>query len=97
MIALDFEEPDQQVSLKRVNATLHQASTKLPYTLPDWRGELADMWDKVRQAVNLNTWLATLFIGKDGQELKATHAGFAARRAAASSTRNSKEEFTSNT
>jgi hypothetical protein len=34
------------------------------------------MWDKVPQAVNLNTWPATLFIGRDGK-VKATHAGFA--------------------
>jgi hypothetical protein len=35
------------------------------------------MWDKVPQAVNLNTWPATLFIGRDGK-VKATHSGFAA-------------------
>jgi hypothetical protein len=39
-------------------------------------GAPADMWDKVPQAVNLNTWPATLFIGRDGK-VKATHAGFA--------------------
>jgi hypothetical protein len=33
------------------------------------------MWDKVPQAVNLNTWPAALFIGRDGR-VKATHAGF---------------------
>jgi hypothetical protein len=34
------------------------------------------MWDKVPQAVNLNTWPATFFIGRDGR-VKGTHAGFA--------------------
>jgi hypothetical protein len=34
------------------------------------------MWDKVPQAVNLNTWPATLFIGRDGR-VKAIHSGFA--------------------
>jgi len=35
-----------------------------------------EMWDKVPQAVNLNTWPATLFIGKDGR-VKGTYSGFA--------------------
>jgi hypothetical protein len=34
------------------------------------------MWEKVPQAVNLNTWPATLFIGRDGR-VKATYSGFA--------------------
>ena len=32
--------------------------------------------DKVPQAVNLNTWPATIFIGRDGK-VKAIHSGFA--------------------
>jgi len=35
------------------------------------------MWEKVPQAVNLNTWPATLFIGRDGR-VKLIHSGFAA-------------------
>jgi hypothetical protein len=34
------------------------------------------MSDEVPQAVNLKTWPATPFIGRDGK-VKATHAGFA--------------------
>jgi hypothetical protein len=34
------------------------------------------MWDKLPQAVNLNTWPATLFVGRDGR-VKAIHSGFA--------------------
>jgi thiol-disulfide isomerase/thioredoxin len=74
IVALDFEEPEQQSSLKRVNAFIKQY--KVPYTYLI-AGAPDDMWDKVPQAVNLNTWPATLFIGKDGK-VKATHAGFAA-------------------
>jgi peroxiredoxin len=74
IVALDFEEPDQQSSLKRVNAFIKQY--KVPYTYVI-AGEPAEMWDNVPQAVNLNTWPATLFIGRDGK-VKATHAGFAA-------------------
>jgi hypothetical protein len=51
------------------------------------------MWDKVPQAVNLNTWPATLFIGRDGK-VKATYSGFAS---AASGVYNKelKDDFTS--
>jgi hypothetical protein len=35
------------------------------------------MWEKVPQAVNLNTWPATFFVGRDGL-VKRIHAGFAA-------------------
>ena len=52
------------------------------------------MWDKVPQAVNLNTWPATLFIGRDGR-VKATHAGFAAPGSGVFYTQ-LKDEFTSN-
>lgn len=40
-------------------------------------GAPAEMWEKVPQAVNLNTWPATFFIGRDGR-VKLIHAGFAA-------------------
>jgi thiol-disulfide isomerase/thioredoxin len=91
IVALDFEEPDQQSSLTRVNAFIKQY--KVPYTYLI-AGAPADMWDKVPQAVNLNTWPATLFIGRDGR-VKATHAGFASP---ASGVFNAelKREFTSN-
>ena len=73
IVALDFEEPDQQASLKRVNAFIKQYHVPYTYLIA---GEPSEMWDKVPQAVNLNTWPATLFIGRDGK-VKATHAGFA--------------------
>ena len=40
-------------------------------------GAPAEMWEKVPQAVNLNTWPATIFVGRDGR-VKRIHAGFAA-------------------
>jgi peroxiredoxin len=73
IVALDFEEPDQQVSLKRVNAFIKQYRVPYTYLIA---GEPSEMWDKVPQAVNLNTWPATFFIGRDGR-VKGTHAGFA--------------------
>jgi thiol-disulfide isomerase/thioredoxin len=91
IVALDFEEPDQQTSLTRVNAFIKQY--KVPYTYLI-AGAPADMWDKVPQTVNLNTWPATLFIGRDGR-VKATHAGFASPAAGVFNTQ-LKQEFTSN-
>lgn len=91
IVALDFEEPDQQQSLKRVNAFIKQY--KVPYTYLI-AGDPSEMWDKVPQAVNLNTWPATLFIGRDGR-VKATHAGFASPASGVFYTQ-LKDEFTSN-
>jgi thiol-disulfide isomerase/thioredoxin len=91
IVALDFEEPDQQVSLKRVNAFIKQYKVPYAYLIA---GAPADMWDKVPQTVNLNTWPATLFIGRDGR-VKATHAGFAAP-ASGVFNKQLKEEFASN-
>ncbi len=73
IVALDFEEADQQESLTRVKAFIKQY--KVPYTYLI-AGTPDEMWDKVPQAVNLNTWPATLFIGRDGK-VKATYSGFA--------------------
>jgi len=74
IVALDFEEADQRDSLTRVNAFIKQY--KVPYTYLI-AGTPDEMWDKVPQAVNLNTWPATLFIGRDGR-VKGTYSGFAA-------------------
>jgi thiol-disulfide isomerase/thioredoxin len=73
IVALDFEEADQKASLTRVNAFIKQY--KVPYTYLI-AGTPDEMWDKVPQTVNLNTWPATLFIGRDGR-VKGTYSGFA--------------------
>jgi thiol-disulfide isomerase/thioredoxin len=90
IVALDFEEADQANSLTRVKAFIKQY--KVPYTYLI-AGTPDEMWDKIPQAVNLNTWPATLFIGRDGK-VKATYSGFAA---AASGVYNTelKQDFTS--
>jgi thiol-disulfide isomerase/thioredoxin len=91
IVALDFEEEDQAASLQRVNAFISQY--RIPYTYLI-AGTPDEMWDKVPQAVNLNTWPATFFIGRDGK-VKATYAGFAS---GASGVYNAelREDFTSN-
>ena len=73
IVALDFEEAEQQNSLARVHAFTKQYGVKYPYLIA---GAPAEMWEKVPQLVNLNTWPATVFVGRDGK-VRAVHAGFA--------------------
>jgi thiol-disulfide isomerase/thioredoxin len=74
IVALDFEEPEQQDDLARVHAFVKQYGVEYTYLIA---GAPAEMWEKVPQAVNLNTWPATFFVGRDGR-VKLIHAGFAA-------------------
>ena len=74
IIALDFEEPEQQDELARVKAFIAKYGVEYTYLIA---GAPAEMWEQVPQAVNLNTWPATFFIGKDGR-VKGIHSGFAA-------------------
>jgi thiol-disulfide isomerase/thioredoxin len=73
IVALDFEEPEQQDSLARVHAFIKQYRVPYTYLIA---GAPAEMWEKIPQAVNLNTWPATLFVGRDGR-VKHIHTGFA--------------------
>jgi thiol-disulfide isomerase/thioredoxin len=73
IVALDFEEPDQQTSLEREHAFVKQYGVKYTYLIA---GAPEEMWEKVPQLVNLNTWPATVFIGRDGT-VRAVHSGFA--------------------
>jgi thiol-disulfide isomerase/thioredoxin len=74
IVALDFEEPEQQDELARVKAFVAKYGVEYTYLIA---GAPAEMWEKVPQAVNLNTWPATIFVGRDGR-VKGIHAGFAA-------------------
>ncbi|WP_161966099.1 peroxiredoxin family protein [Steroidobacter cummioxidans] len=73
IVALNFEEPEQQATLKRVRAFVKQYGVTYPYLIA---GAPAEMWEKVPQLVNLNTWPATVFVGRDGT-VRAVHSGFA--------------------
>lgn len=90
IVALDFEEPEQQDDLARVHAFVKQYHVPYTYVIA---GAPAEMWEKVPQPVNLNTWPATLFVGRDGR-VKHIHTGFASP---ASGVFNAdlKQEFTS--
>ena len=73
IVALDFEEPEQLNSLERERAFVKQYGVKYTYLIA---GAPAQMWEKVPQLVNLNTWPATVFVGRDGT-VRAVHSGFA--------------------
>jgi thiol-disulfide isomerase/thioredoxin len=90
IVALDFEEPEQQDDLGRVHAFIKQYGVPYTYLIA---GAPAEMWEKVPQAVNLNTWPATFFVGRDGR-VKHIHAGFAAP-ASGEFNAQLKQEFTS--
>jgi thiol-disulfide isomerase/thioredoxin len=89
IVALDFEEPEQQVSLVRERAFVKQYGVKYTYLIA---GAPSDMWEKVPQAVNLNTWPATIFVGRDGL-VRGIHSGFASP-ASGDFNRQLKDEFT---
>ncbi len=74
IVALDFEEPEQQDELSRVRAFVKKYGVEYTYLIA---GAPIEMWEKVPQANNLNTWPATFFVGRDGK-VKRIHAGFAA-------------------
>ena len=70
---LDVYKRQQQGSLERVHAFVKQYGVPYPYLIA---GAPVEMWEKVPQAVNLNTWPATIFVGRDGL-VKGVHSGFA--------------------
>jgi thiol-disulfide isomerase/thioredoxin len=73
IVALDFEEPEQQGGLQRAKAFIKKYGVDYTYLLA---GAPAEMWEKVPQLNHLDTWPATVFIGRDGK-IKAVHSGFA--------------------
>ncbi|MET0279723.1 MAG: TlpA disulfide reductase family protein [Steroidobacteraceae bacterium] len=73
IVALDFEEVDQQESLQRARAFIKQYGVEYPYLIA---GTPEELGEKVPQLVNLDTFPASIFIGRDGT-VRAIHAGFA--------------------
>jgi thiol-disulfide isomerase/thioredoxin len=90
IVALDFEEPEQQDTLSREKAFVQHYGVPYTYLIA---GAPSEMWEKVPQAVNLNTWPATLFIGREGH-VKLIHSGFAAH-ASGEFNQELQQEFTS--
>jgi peroxiredoxin len=80
IVALDFEEPEQQEGFARVHAFIKQYGIEYTYLVEGGAG--GDVGESA-EAVNLNTWPATFFIGRDGR-VKLIHAGLLRPPAASS-------------
>jgi thiol-disulfide isomerase/thioredoxin len=63
IVALDFEEPSQAHTLARLHAFIKKYGIEYTYLLA---GEPKDVHDRLPQAVNLNAWPTTFFVGRDG-------------------------------
>jgi thiol-disulfide isomerase/thioredoxin len=74
IVGLFFEEGDQLKDPTRVRAFVRQYGIEYPMLLA---GETGELHDKVPQAVNLDCWPTTFFLGRDGR-VRAVHAGYAA-------------------
>jgi thiol-disulfide isomerase/thioredoxin len=75
IVMLSFEEEDQQQDLKRLHAFVSRYGVEYPVLMA---GAPSDLAAKLPQAVNLNAWPTTFFIGRDGL-VRAVHAGFAGK------------------
>jgi thiol-disulfide isomerase/thioredoxin len=63
IVALDFEEPEQIQSLARLHSFIKKYGVEYTYLVA---GVQKEVHDKLPQAVNLNAWPTTFFVGKDG-------------------------------
>jgi peroxiredoxin len=90
IVGLSFEDADQLADPTRLRAFIEHYGIKYPVLIP---GEPGQLNAKLPQAVNLNSWPTTFFIGRDGRVRKA-HAGFAGKASGAEHQR-SLDEITS--
>ena len=72
VVALDFEQPDQLAKPDRLRAFIQRYGLTYSVLLA---GQVKDVQARLPQAVNLNAWPTTFFIGRDGR-VKAVHVGF---------------------
>ena len=75
VVGLDFEGPDQVNDPSRLKAFIARYGLKYTVLIG---GERSQVNEKLPQAVNLNAWPTTFFIGRDGK-VQATHVGFPSR------------------
>ena len=75
VVALSFEEEAQSKTLARLRAFIRQYGIDYTVLVP---GEPDQLAEKIPQAVNLNSWPTTFFLGRDGR-VRGVHAGFAGR------------------
>jgi peroxiredoxin len=89
IVSLSFEEAEQLKDPARLRAFIRQYGIEFTVLLG---GEPEKVHDVLPQAVNLNTWPATFFLGRDGR-VRGVHAGFASRASGEAHTK-LKEEIT---
>lgn len=73
IVDLSFEDADELKNPARVRAFIRKYGIEYPVLLA---GETSELNVKLPQAVNLNTFPATFFLGRDGR-VRSIHAGFA--------------------
>jgi peroxiredoxin len=74
IVGLSFEEADQLKNPARLRAFIRKYGIEYPVLVA---GEPSELVAKLPQAVKLNAWPTTIFIGRDGR-VRSVHAGFAA-------------------
>lgn len=72
IVALDFEQHDQLADPQRLRAFIQRYGVQYTVLLA---GEPKDVNAKLPQAVNLNAWPTTFFVGRDGL-VRSVHVGF---------------------
>ncbi|BDC50610.1 hypothetical protein F183_A29260 [Bryobacterales bacterium F-183] len=73
IVSLSFEEEDQLKDPRRLRAFVEKYGIQHTMLLSGTQEQISEV---IPQAVNLTTWPATFFIGRDGR-VKGVHAGFA--------------------
>jgi peroxiredoxin len=73
VVALSFEEEEQLKDPTRLRAFIKEYGIDYTVLLA---GETGELHEKLPQAVNLNSWPTTFFLGRDGR-VRQVHAGFA--------------------
>ena len=72
IVALDFEPSEQLSDPSRLRAFIQRYGIEYVYLLA---GEPSDLNEKIPQALNLNAWPTTFFVGRDGL-VHEIHTGF---------------------
>jgi thiol-disulfide isomerase/thioredoxin len=75
VVSLSFEDSEQLKDPVRLRAFIKAYGIDYPVLLG---GEPSELAAKLPQALNLNTWPATFFVGRDGL-VRGAHAGFAGK------------------
>ncbi len=75
IVSLSFEEGDQLKDPARLRAFIQKYGIEYPVLVA---GEPDEVSEKLPQAVNLNAWPTTFFLGRDGR-VRSSHAGFAGK------------------